>query len=100
MEPPSQSRRYRQEGGYLQGQDADIPYRPRPYYPGKPVEEYPDVPDLAFPEASAKLYPDAPTPTYPEERQPRIVTRKSIERLPLDNVVTRSTDIRWRLSIV
>ena len=92
LEPPSQSRRYRQEGGYLQGQDADIPYRPRPYYRGKPVEEYPDVPDLAFPEASAKLYPDAPTPTYPEERQPRIVTRESIERLPLDNVVTRSTD--------
>jgi len=81
----------RDQGGFLlEDPDADIPYRPRPYYQGRPAEEYPeysrqpDVPDDAFPDAPQEVYPDAPG-AYPEEPQPRVVTREPIERQPLDD---------------
>ena len=90
IQRPRQNRDYRQQrrlrelnrdqGGFLlDDPDADIPYRPRPYYQGRPVEEYPE----GLPGAPEEVYPDAPG-AYPEEPQPRIVTREPIERQPLD----------------
>ena len=94
IQRPRQNRDYRRQrrlrelnrdqGGFLlDDPNADIPYRPRPYYQGRPVEEYPEAPDEAFPEAPEEAYPDAPG-AYPEEPQPRVVTREPIERQPLD----------------
>jgi len=99
IQRPRQNRDYRHErrlrelnrdqGGFVLGDpDADIPYKPRPYYQGRPVEEYPeysrqpDGPEDAFPDAPQEVYPDEPA--YPGEPQPRVVTREPIERQPLD----------------
>jgi len=100
IQRPRQNRDYRHErrlrelnrdqGGFLlEDPDADIPYKPRPYYNGRPVEEYPeysrqpDLPEDAFPDAPQEVYPDEPA--YPAEPQPRVVTREPIERQPLDD---------------
>ncbi len=61
IQRPRQNRDYRRQrrlrelnrdqGGFLlDDPDADIPYRPRPYYQGRPVEEYPEHSDEPYPE--------------------------------------------------
>jgi lipoprotein-anchoring transpeptidase ErfK/SrfK len=103
IQRPRQNRDYRRQrrlrelnrdqGGFLlDDPDEDIPYRPRPYYQGRPVEEYPETPDEAFPEAPVEVYPDAPG-AYPEEPQPRVVTREPIERQPLDGSVVTPGEV-------
>jgi lipoprotein-anchoring transpeptidase ErfK/SrfK len=80
----------RDQGGFLLDDPDDIPYRPRPYYRGRPIEEYPgysrepipEAPEYALP-APDEIYPDTPQDGFPEP-QPRIVTRDPIERQPLD----------------
>jgi hypothetical protein len=110
IQRPRQNRDYRHErrlrelnrdqGGFLlEDPDADIPYKPRPYYNGRPAEEYPeysrqpDAPEEAFPDAPQEVYPNEPA--YPAEPQPRVVTREPIERQPLDDgtVVRAPTDV-------
>jgi lipoprotein-anchoring transpeptidase ErfK/SrfK len=88
----------RDQGGFLLEDPDDIPYRPRPYYRGRPVEEYPGysrepipeapeyalpAPEEIYPGSPNEIYPDAPQDAFPEP-QPRIVNRDPIERQPLD----------------
>ena len=81
----------RDQGGFLLEDPDDIPYRPRPYYRGRPVEEYPGYSREPIPEAREyalpapeEIYPGSPDEIYPDAPQPRIVTREPIERQPLD----------------
>ena len=68
IQRPRQNRDYRRQrrlrelnrdqGGFLlDDPDADIPYRPRPYYQGRPVEEYPEAPERGFPESAGGSIP-------------------------------------------
>jgi lipoprotein-anchoring transpeptidase ErfK/SrfK len=65
-----------------------IPYKPRPYYRGRPLNEYPDdslgpvpAPDYAYPEAPQDVFPEAPD-AYPSE--PEVMAREPVERSPLE----------------
>ena len=76
--------------GFVVPED-NIPYRPRPYFRGRPVEEDPGYPLRAVPEDPRYAYPDAPQEGYPDAppdpySDGRIV-RAPVERRPLDSAL-------------
>ena len=98
IQRPRQNRDYRRQrrlrelnrdqGGFLlEDPDADIPYRPRPYYQGQAGRGISGdrARDRCLPRGAARKSTRTRRATYPEEPQPRVVTREPIERQPLDD---------------
>ena len=79
----------RDPGDEIYDTNDDIPYKPRPYYRGRPLNEEPgdeyggEAPQYAYPDAPEEAFPEAPE-AYPDQPDPRTAERERIERERLD----------------